>query len=139
MPIPPASDPRIDVLVHGYASDWGSWELLEATLEALRLVRNRYDPDLVVLISGSDCPAMPLGNWEAAALQEDAWHGDADVLTYRPRWGADQGKKMIGLSEHLPMVPATVGQLSESDTPMVVACARRRGPFGRSQSSVCAS
>lgn len=29
-----SDDPRIEVLVHGYASDWGSWELVEATLEA---------------------------------------------------------------------------------------------------------
>lgn len=87
-----SDDPRIEVLVHGYASDWGSWELVEATLEALRHARDRYDPDLVVLISGSDYPVIPLGDWEAAALAEDAWHGEAGVLAYRPRWGRQLGQ-----------------------------------------------
>ncbi|MES2865889.1 MAG: hypothetical protein V4703_03915, partial [Actinomycetota bacterium] len=31
--LPPASDdPRIEIISHGLATDWGSWELVEAAL-----------------------------------------------------------------------------------------------------------
>lgn len=89
---PPVShEPRVEILVHGRASDWGSWELVEATLDALRLARARYDPDMVVLISGSDYPVRRLGEWETEALRGGAWHGEAHPLVYRPRWGRRLG------------------------------------------------
>lgn len=84
-------DSRVETLLHERASDWGSWELVEATLDALRHVRDRYDPDLVVLVSGSDYPLRPLGEWEEEALAGGVWHGQAHPLEYTPHWGRTLG------------------------------------------------
>ncbi len=84
-------DPRIEVIEHGLRTDWGSWELVEATLVAFAHVRDRLDPDLVCLISGSDYPARPLRAWEEEALDAATWTGTAAALHYRPRWGRARG------------------------------------------------
>lgn len=89
--VPASPDPRVEILVHGRASDWGSWELVEATLDALRHARARFDPDLVVVISGRDYPIRPLIPWEQEALAAGTWHGQAHTLEYTPRWGRALG------------------------------------------------
>jgi hypothetical protein len=85
-------DPRIDVFEHGRASDWGSWELVEATLDAFARARSRFDPQLVCLISGNDYPVRQLPAWEAGALAADGWIGTAEPLLYTPRWGRRRGE-----------------------------------------------
>ncbi|WP_309064579.1 hypothetical protein [Microbacterium sp.] len=86
-----AGDDRIEIRTHGLATDWGSWELVEATLDAFAHARRAYDPRLVVLISGQDYPARPLGEWEAEALAAPSWIGRAQPLRYTPRWGRRRG------------------------------------------------
>lgn len=88
---PGSLDPRTEVFVHGRRSDWGSWELVEATLDALRHARDRHDPDLTVLISASDYPVRRLCDWEDEAVAAASWVGDAAPLTYQPRWGRALG------------------------------------------------
>ena len=90
----PASvgDPRIDVFCHGRESDWGSWELVEATLDAFARARDRFDPQLVCLISGSDYPVRSLPEWEGEALAATSWIGTAEPLRYTPRWGLRRGE-----------------------------------------------
>lgn len=53
---------------------WGSWELTEAMLEALRAASEVFDPDYTVMISGQDYLVRDLAAWEArhAALGIDA-------------------------------------------------------------------
>jgi hypothetical protein len=84
-------DPRIAVYRHGLSSDWGSWELVRATLAAFDRARDLFDPDLVVLLSGADYPTRPLAAWEAEALAADGWVGTAEPLRYRTRWGRRRG------------------------------------------------
>lgn len=86
-----ADDPRIDIYVHGRQSDWGSWELVEATLDAFAYARDRHDPRLVCLLSGSDYPVRPLQSWEEEALAAESWVGTAETLNYTPRWGRTRG------------------------------------------------
>lgn len=90
----PASmdDPRVDVFVHGRESDWGSWELVEATLDAFARARDLFDPQLVCLLSGSDYPVRPLPAWESEALAAESWIGTAEILDYTPRWGRRRGE-----------------------------------------------
>jgi hypothetical protein len=86
-----AADPRVRVLPHALAADWGSWEIVEATLTAFAVAREWADPDLVVLISGQDYPARPLAEWERQAAAADGWTGEAHELSYTPRWGRRRG------------------------------------------------
>lgn len=86
-----ADDARIEILAHGRAADWGSWDLVEATLDAFAQARTRFDPQLVCLLSGSDYPVRPLPAWEAEALAADSWIGTAEPLEYTPRWGTRRG------------------------------------------------
>ncbi|SFR90957.1 hypothetical protein SAMN04487846_0503 [Microbacterium sp. cf046] len=85
-------DPRIEVFEHGRASDWGSWELVEATLDAFARARARFDPELVCLISGSDYPVRSLQDWERRAIDADSWIGTAEPLRYTPHWGTRRGE-----------------------------------------------
>ncbi|WP_179411649.1 hypothetical protein IM711_04765 [Microbacterium esteraromaticum] len=85
-------DPRIRVFVHGLECDWGSWELVEATLRAMERARELWDPQLVTLISGDDYPMRRLPDWEREALAASGWIGEAHALTYRPRWGRRRGE-----------------------------------------------
>ena len=87
-----AGDERIEILVHGLASDWGSWEIVEATLHAFAFARERWNPQLMVLISGQDYPVRNLQQWEQEALEAPSWIGDAHPLQYRSFWGRRRGQ-----------------------------------------------
>jgi hypothetical protein len=84
-------DPRIEILTHNRAADWGSWDLVEATLDAFDQARARFDPQLICLLSGSDYPVRPLRAWEAEAMAADSWIGTAEPLRYTPHWGTRRG------------------------------------------------
>lgn len=84
-------DRRIVVFEHGLRSDWGSWELVEATLMAFSQARDLFDPSLVTLITGADYPARSLVEWEREAISADGWVGTASPLEYSPRWGRTRG------------------------------------------------
>lgn len=94
------ADPRVEILDHGLASDWGSWELVEATLVALERVRERVDPDLVCLISGQDYPVRPLAEWESEAVAAESWVGTAEALHYTPHWGTRRGEGQDALTRY---------------------------------------
>lgn len=85
-------DPRVEIRLHRLNTDWGSWELVAATLLAFSYASDRFDPDLVCLISGQDYPIRPLGPWEAEAISADSWIGSAEALSYTPRWGTRLGE-----------------------------------------------
>ncbi|MBM7502749.1 beta-1,6-N-acetylglucosaminyltransferase [Agromyces aurantiacus] len=93
-------DPRVDVVEHGLATDWGSWELVEATLRAFELVRERVDPALVVLVSGQDYPIRRLDEWEAEVLAADGWVGTAEPLRYTAHWGTRRGEGLDELTRY---------------------------------------
>ena len=86
----PAAD-RVHVLAHDLDTDWGSWEIVEATLLGLREARRRFDPAMVAIVSGQDYPTRSLSQWEAGFLARGGWQGRADPLVYRPRWGRPYG------------------------------------------------
>ena len=87
-----AGDDRIKVVEHGLACDWGSWELVEATLRGFAIARDEYDAQLVTLISGQDYPVVPLQDWESKALASEGWIGLAEPLLYRTSWGRRRGE-----------------------------------------------
>ncbi len=87
-----AGDPRIDVFSHGLACDWGSWELVEASLRAFSRAREKWDPALVALISGQDYPMRRLSEWEREALDAPSWIGESRPLQYRSFWGRRRGE-----------------------------------------------
>lgn len=89
---PEFDDTRVDVFAHGRRSDWGSWDLVEATLDAFTRARTVFDPELVVLVSGQDYPMRVLPDWEREALAADGWIGTAAPIEYRPRWGRKTGE-----------------------------------------------
>ena len=93
-------DPGVEVLAHGLATDWGSWELVEATLLAFEHVRRRVDPELVCLISGQDYPVRRLVDWEAEALAAESWIGSAEALQYTPHWGRRRGEGADALTRY---------------------------------------
>lgn len=84
---PRIEDPRTHVAAHGRATDWGSFEIVQATLDALRWAQRVADPDMAVVISGQDYPTRRLESWERAFLRAGGWAGTARRLNYRPRWG----------------------------------------------------
>lgn len=88
----PIDDPRVEVFEHGLAADWGSWELVEATLRAFDLARRRADPDLICLVSGQDYPIRRLEAWEDELLHAGGWVGRAEALSYKPHWGSRAGE-----------------------------------------------
>ncbi len=84
---------RVRVRTHGLPTDWGSWELVEATLDAFAWARRTVDPEMVVLISGQDYPVRDLAAWEREFLATGGgWAGRATPLSYRPRWGRRRGE-----------------------------------------------
>lgn len=85
-------DPRIEVCAHQLATDWGSWELVEATLLAFEHVRELVDPELVVLVSGQDYPVRRLADWEADVIASGSWVGNAVPLRYVFHWGRRRGE-----------------------------------------------
>lgn len=89
---PEIDEPGVYVRAHGRETDWGSFEIVLATLDAFRWARTVADPDMVVLISGQDYPARSLETWERSFLALGGWVGDVRPLKYRARWGAgDEG------------------------------------------------
>ena len=90
---PVVDDPRVHVRTHGRATDWGSWELVEVTLDGLRWARETIDPDLTVLVSGQCYPVRPLASWERELLVAGGgWQGTARPLDYTPAWGRRPGR-----------------------------------------------
>lgn len=90
---PEVPDERVLVTTHRRSADWGSWEIVAATIDALRVARDTFDPALVVLVSGQDYPARDLAEWEAQFLTEGrAWAGTARPLSYRAKWGRPHGR-----------------------------------------------
>jgi hypothetical protein len=90
-PAPRFDDPRVQVWTHGLDTDWGSWELVEATLGGFRRARDAVDPDLVVLVSGQCHPAVDLAAWERELAAAGGWQGQVRPIDYRPRWGGADG------------------------------------------------
>lgn len=90
-PTPVIDDDRVHVMSHGRRTDWGSWELVEVTLDAMRVAHDTVDPDLVVLISGQCYPTRPLADWEDDLIAAGGWQGTARALAYEPAWGSRQG------------------------------------------------
>lgn len=96
---------------HGLATDWGSWQLVEATLQAFRWARATVDPDLLVLVSGQCYPLLPLSDFEAQFLRDGGgWLGTVHPIDYQPRWGTALGQGQDDLTRyiyrwyHLPRV-----------------------------------
>lgn len=85
---------RVLVESHTEASDWGSWELVDSSLTALRRAATVFDPDLLVLISGQDYPCRNLALWEREVIDSRSGWVCASVneLHYRPRWGRRRGE-----------------------------------------------
>ncbi|GAA2168250.1 hypothetical protein FHX52_1917 [Humibacillus xanthopallidus] len=83
---------RVHSRAHGRRSDWGSWDLVAVTLEAMQWARDTVDPDLVVVLSGQCYPARPLLEWESELRAAGGgWQGTATPLVYTPAWGRRQG------------------------------------------------
>ena len=92
---------RVHVRAHGLSTDWGSWELVEATLDAFEWAREAVDPDLVVLVSGQDYPVRELATWEREFLATGGgWIGGATPLAYRARWGRRRGEGTDDLTRY---------------------------------------
>lgn len=85
-------DARIEVVDHGLACDWGSWELVEAALQGFSIARDRHDAQAVALISGQDYPTRSLRQWEDEVLSAPSWIGEARPLAYTPHWGNRRGE-----------------------------------------------
>lgn len=95
-----ADDPRVEILEHCLETDWGSWELVEATLRSFEYVRQRVDPELVVLVSGQDYPVRRLVDWETEVLAAAGWVGTAEKLHYEPHWGPRRGEGQDTLTRY---------------------------------------
>lgn len=86
-PAPVVDDPRVTVTTHGRPTDWGSWDLVEVTLQAMRAARDAVDPDVLALVSGQCYPVRSLAGWEDELRAAGGWQGTARPLHYTPRWG----------------------------------------------------
>ena len=93
-------DPRVEIFEHGLTTDWGSWELVEATIRSFERARRRADPALVVLVSGQDYPVRRLVDWEAEVLAAGSWVGAAEELRYTPHWGRRRGEGQDTLTRY---------------------------------------
>ena len=60
------------LLISSRQTDWGSWSLVDAALEAFARAQELWDPDWFVLISGQDYPVRRLADWEAEVLASGA-------------------------------------------------------------------
>lgn len=87
-----------DLLISPIKCRWGRWSLVQATLEALRWVRDHRDPDWTVVISGQDYPLRPLAQWESELLEgsHDAVMASEPLATgpFRLRPHGSEGLKM---------------------------------------------
>lgn len=94
-------DERVHILKHGCKADWGSWELVDATLTALDFARRSHDPDLVCLVSGQDYPIRKLPEWERDAIAAPSWIGKVEPMFYTPRWGTRLGEGRDDMTRYL--------------------------------------
>lgn len=84
---PVSLDPHVYVREHGRESDWGSFEVVRATLDAFAWAREVADPDMIVLVSGQHYPCRQLQNWETEFLAAGGgWIGWPSPLMYTPKW-----------------------------------------------------
>lgn len=92
-PPPVIDSPRVVVEPHTQASDWGSWDLVQASLDGFRRAAELFDPELLVLVSGQDYPCRNLSVWEKeVAARGGGWVcAFLHPLHYRPRWGRRYG------------------------------------------------
>lgn len=101
-PVPVIDHPHVHVMTHRNATDWGSWEIVHTTIEAFRLARDLFDPDLVALLSGQDYPVRNLAEWELAFLNGGGgWVGTSWPLRYTPRWGKPYGEGNDELTRYI--------------------------------------
>lgn len=93
-PAPAIASNRVIVESHTEACDWGSWDLVDASLHALSRAATEFDPKLLVLLSGQDYPCRDLATWEREVLGGDSAWVCADVhrLNYRSHWGRRRGE-----------------------------------------------
>jgi hypothetical protein len=100
---PVSNSHRVHVESHTETSDWGSWDLFKASLEALRRAANEFDPELLVLISGQDYPCRDLAMWEREVIDSSNGWACADVhrLDYHPRWGRLRGEGEDALTRYV--------------------------------------
>lgn len=93
---------RVIVESHTETSDWGSWNLVDASLRALSRAAAEFDPELLVLISGQDYPCRDLAIWERELLGGGSTWACADVhrLEYHPHWGRHRGEGEDALTRY---------------------------------------
>ncbi|GAA5159546.1 hypothetical protein [Ornithinimicrobium tianjinense] len=92
-PAPDIRHPRVQVWRHGLKTDWGSWELVQVTLDGLRRLRDWAHPSMVALASGQDYICGDLSAWESSFIAGGGgWVGSAYPLHYEPRWGKRRGQ-----------------------------------------------
>ena len=90
-PAPEIDDPQVHVVSHGRETDWGSWELVDVTLDAMKTAQRVVDPDVLALVSGQCYPVRPLEAWEDELRAASGWQGTARALVYAPAWGRRYG------------------------------------------------
>ena len=91
-PLPGPTDRHVDVWCHRLPTDWGSWELVEASLGALERAHAVPGTEWFVLVSGHDYPTRNLAGWERLLTESGGgWVGTARPLRYEPRWGRRPG------------------------------------------------
>jgi len=102
-PPPVIDDPGVHVRAHGRRTDWGSFEVVRAMIDALAWARDVAAPDMVALVSGQDYPARSLDQWEREFLEAGGgWAGWAAPLRYTPAWrgNSERGDKQADLMRY---------------------------------------
>lgn len=131
---------------------WGAWSMVEAELEAFRVATERFDPDHVVLVSGTDYPVRDLAAWEreVAAQGDDAWVAmdePADPTIGSHSWRVLRSRTFPGslAAAAIHRGVLAVGRLSGRrllvlvNTDAGIWCVGRRRPAGEARSFVKAS
>ncbi|HEY0118686.1 MAG TPA: hypothetical protein VGC04_07900 [Cellulomonas sp.] len=100
---PVLASARVRVEAHTDASDWGSWDLVRATLGAMHRAAEMFDPAMLVLVSGQDYPCRDLARWERDFGAAGGGWACAYLhpLHYRPRWGRGYGAGDDTLTRYL--------------------------------------
>lgn len=108
---PVSADPRVHVRTHGRETDWGSFAVIQAILDAFAWAREVADPDMIVLVSGQHYPCRPLQQWETDFLRAGGgWMGWPVPLRYTPKWrgnadGGDENAHLMRYSYRWFRVP----------------------------------
>ncbi len=114
-PPPRALATRCLVVEHGLATDWGSWEIVEAMLEGCRIARREFGTDIYAIVSGQDYPVVDLAAWECRFGAVGGWQGSAQPVTYRPRWGRRYGEGNDNFTRfHYRWYPLPGGQVLDA-------------------------